>query len=187
VSSCSARFSLNLSKALDSWMWRSCRPLVRIYKVSGSAHAMSKAHRAELIMITWGLQLKKLGNGWVIYCISGIGSLFIHGYSSSNALNKVPKAMDGLSQTSAPFKAGQTPSLKKKFRTRRGRRNRTQDTEGCSQDTWSPTIKGSESFIGSYDLNDEPLMHCHHWLTSNWSEPKMRMKVALSLAASPGW
>jgi len=42
-------------------------------------------------------------------------------------------------------------------------------------------------FIGSHDLDAEPLMQCHHRLTSDSSSLKMRMEVASSLAASPGW
>ena len=40
----------------------------------------------------------------------GLDNYFIHGYSSSNTLKKVPKALEGLSETRAAFQ-GLTDSL----------------------------------------------------------------------------
>jgi len=64
---------------------------------------MSKAHRVSFMMTHDGLQLEEAcGNGWVIPFIASLwmDHYFKHGYSSSNALKKVPKALEGLTDSS---------------------------------------------------------------------------------------
>src|SRR5882724_8535157 len=70
-----------------------------------------------------------------------------------------------------PFKAWQTPSLKKKLRNGSGRRHRPRDTEGMlSRSMRSTKKKVLESFFGSYDLNAYSLIQCQ-------SQADIRLKL----------
>jgi len=79
--------------------------------------------------------------------------------------------LEGLSQTRATFQS-LTDSLSEEKKNSRleeaGRRNRPRDTEGTlSRSMKSNKKRVLESFIGSYDLNADPPMQCHHRLTSD--------------------
>jgi len=138
---------------------------------------MSKAHRAELYDdhmrdSNWK---KLVGMGEVDSLIASLGmnQYFKHGYSSSNALKKVPKCLGRISETRATFR-GLTYSLSEE-RIQDWKRQEKQASRHRGNALKIYEVqqeKGLESFIGTYGLNADPLMQCHHRLTSTEANQK---------------
>src|SRR5882724_13444299 len=171
VPRCFARFSLNFVQGAGQLDGEILETLWSEFNnVSASACSMSKAHRAEVYYdhMRYSNWKKLVGMGkwfplwhlWITISYMAILALTIS--------KKFQKALEGLSQTRAAFQ-GLTDSLsEEKFKTGRGRRNRPRDTEGTlSRSMKSNKKRVLESFIGSYDLNADPPMQCHHRLTSD--------------------
>ena len=81
---------------------------------------------------------------------------------------KFQRVLEGLSLTRAAFQ-GLTDSLsEEKIQDWKRQEKKASRHRGLlSRSMKSNKKKVIESFIGSYDLNAEPLMQCHHRLTSD--------------------
>jgi len=100
--------------------------------------------------------------------MASLDHYFIHGYSSSNNLKKLQKALEGLSQTRATFQ-GLTDSLsEEKIQYWKRQEKQASRHRGDALKIYEVQQKMVlESFIGSYDLNADDPMQWHHRLTSD--------------------
>src|SRR5882724_10672200 len=80
---------------------------------------------------------------------------------------KFRKALEGLSKTRAAFQGLEDSLSEEKNQEWKWQETQASRHRGMlSRSIRSTKKKVLEFFFGSYDLNDDPLMQCHHRLTS---------------------